>query len=108
MPRWTPEELRAYENRVARLRASKQKPTKGEPLVCCVPREVPGCVRSRIRFVIYAVRPCDWDGYSIKELQDCFVHASILDGDDWNLLQGEVISEKVLTKDQERTEIEIT
>lgn len=106
--RWTEEQLRAYENRFKRLRPTVSEPVKRSALVGGVPREVPGRIRSRIRFTVYAVRPCDWDGYSIKPLQDCLVRASILHGDDWDLLQGEVISEKVHSKEEERTEITIT
>ena len=36
------------------------------------------------------------------------VKAGCLDGDEWNVLQGEVISEKVHTPEEERTEILIT
>lgn len=54
------------------------------------------------------MRPCDWDGYSIKELQDCLVHAGLLDGDEWFCLEGSVVSEKAHSREEERTEIEIT
>jgi hypothetical protein len=64
--------------------------------------------RSRIRFVVYAVRPADWDGWHVKELQDLLVKAGCLDGDDWDILQGEVISEKVHSKVEEKTVVTIT
>lgn len=70
-------------------------------------REETRRLRARIIFRIYSVRPADWDGYHVKPIQDCLGHAALLDGDDWNLLQGEVISDKVHTKSEERTEIEI-
>ncbi len=93
--------------RAQRLPASNPKPAKGVALERPVPREAQGAGRARIVFRIFSRRPCDWDGYSIKELQDCLVHAGILEGDEWNRLEGCVISEKVLTLAEERTEIEI-
>jgi hypothetical protein len=35
------------------------------------------------------------------------VHAEILLGDDWSILEGSVVSEKACSKDEERTEVEI-
>lgn len=64
-------------------------------------------IRARITFRIFAVRPADWDGYHVKELQDLLCHACALVGDAWDQLEGRVISEKVHTKAEERTEIEI-
>jgi len=53
------------------------------------------------------MHPCDWDGYSIKELQDILIKAGILDGDEWYRLHGTVVSRKVHTKEEERTEVMI-
>lgn len=61
-----------------------------------------------IVFTIYSVRPCDWDGYDIKSLQDFLVSAGILPGDGWKTLSGRVYSRKAATKDEEKTVIEIT
>ena len=63
--------------------------------------------RVTIRFTIYAIRPADWDGWNIKQIQDGLRHASLLVNDDWHLLQGEVRSEKVQTIEEERTVIEL-
>ena len=97
------------------LRAHDEKPTQGDALVSLAPREsksrkgaVLGIARRRITFKVFSTRPADWDGISVKEIQDCLRHAGLLDGDEWNLLSGEVISEKVYSEDQERTEIIIT
>lgn len=60
-----------------------------------------------IVFTVYATRPADWDGWSIKELQDAVVASGILCGDAWNQLEGRVRSRKVHTKEEERTEVEI-
>jgi Holliday junction resolvase RusA-like endonuclease len=54
------------------------------------------------------VRPLDWDNYRLKDLQDCLVHAGLLAGDEWNILEGSVVSCKAHTKAEEKTEIEIT
>lgn len=113
MPRWTTEDLANYERRklaianarIARIPAVNSEPAKGEPLGSEVSREATGRTRIKIRFVFHARRPCDWDAYSIKELQDLLVHAGILDRDQWDSLQGEIVSEKVHSKEEERTEI---
>lgn len=63
--------------------------------------------RTRIIFRVFSQRPLDWDNYRLKDLQDCLRHAGLLDGDDWNQLQGAVISEKAHSKAEERTVIEI-
>jgi Holliday junction resolvase RusA-like endonuclease len=122
MPRWNEADLRAYEQRRShdpdtRIRPDYTQPVKGNALECPVPRKEKsgsGAVvspeprrRCKIQFTIYAVRPCDWDGWSVKEIQDCCVHAGLLDDDKWDLLYGTVISAKAHTKEEERTIIEI-
>lgn len=118
MPRWSKEDYESYKSRRSGIRASDQKPVEGVPLVSPVPRKTKGgnsppistkpTIRKRIKFTVYSIRPCDWDGFHVKELQDLLVHAGIMDSDDWSSLQGEVISEKVHSKEEERTLIEIT
>ncbi len=61
-----------------------------------------------IRFHIYALRPCDWDNYRIKYVQDWLTKLGIIPGDAWHQLQGEVKSFKVNTVEEERTEILIS
>lgn len=111
MPRWSKEDFdvyeRKYKTRTDGICASNPKPIEGKPLERRVSGEKTGRTRTRIIFRIYSVRPADWDGYHIKPIQDCLGYSALLDGDDWNLLQGEVISEKVYTKTEERTEVEI-
>ena len=63
--------------------------------------------RFEIVFTVYAVRPCDWDGYDIKSLQDFLVTAGMLPGDGWKTLSGRVITCKAATKAEEKTVIEI-
>lgn len=87
------------------LPAANAKPTERNSLVRLASREEPSRHRVEIHFRIYAVRPADWDGYHIKELQDVLGHAGVLDGDSWDVLCGRVTSEKVHTKAEERTEI---
>lgn len=113
MPRWTIEDLANYERRKLAVSAARAprlptvhaEPVKGKPLDCQVSGEAAGRARVKIRFSFYSRRPCDWDAYSVKELQDLLVHAGILDSDQWDSLQGEIISEKVQQKEEERTEI---
>lgn len=108
--------LRANSAGDSRVRADHQKPTQGDALVRVAPRKgkgrkgaVLGVARRRsIVLRVFSTHPPDWDGISCKEIQDCLVHAGLLDGDDWHLLYGTVISEKVHTKEEERTEIELT
>ncbi len=129
--RWTPEEYERYETkrreklglqkhlgnqaRDTPLRTDDQKPVEGDALVRPLPRKgkssksvVLGVERRHITFRVFSRRPADYDGYSIKELQDCLVHAGLLDGDGWNQLRGQVISEKVHSKEEEMTIVEIT
>jgi hypothetical protein len=110
MPSWSPAQYAQFLDRVDRIRAGDPQPTQGDALVDPAPRKSkssPEPVRCIIRFTIYAVRPADWDGYHIKELQDCLVHAGLLDGDEWDRLEGYVTSKKVHTKTEEKTIIEV-
>lgn len=122
---WTPQmvadhnarkldERRNYRNspRPASLPAEQPKPAQGQPLERPAPRKKPRRTgtarRARIRFTFYAVRPCDYDGYTVKELQDLCCYAGLLDGDKWDQLECDGIrSEKVHSKEEERTEIVI-
>jgi hypothetical protein len=61
-----------------------------------------------IKFVVYSLRPADWDGYDFKALQDFFVTAGIIPDDRWDIIFGGAMSRKAATKDAEKTEIEIT
>jgi hypothetical protein len=97
------------------LRADDQKSIEGDALVRPLPRKgksrkgaVLGAARRHITFRIFSTRPADWDGYSIKELQDCLVRSGLLLSDDWDKLSGEIISEKVDKKEEEMTIVEIT
>lgn len=111
MPSWTPEQLRAYEDRRSGIRAVQSKPAKRLPLDPTPAREETrwygSAVRFEIVFTVYALYPCDWDGYDIKALQDFCVHAGIIPNDGWKTLSGRVVSRKAATKEEERTEIEV-
>jgi hypothetical protein len=103
--------LKANADRLTGLRPDDTKSTQRRPLERRVSREEKSRPRSqertRIRFRIYSTRPADWDNYSTKQLQDCLIKSGLLDGDDWDRLLGEVIPEKVHSKAEERTVIEI-
>lgn len=120
--RWTKEQFDEYQRKRANsktgaigLPATDSQPVKGHTLERVAPRkEKSGNSpvvspeprrRKRIRFTVYAVRPADYDNWHTKEIQDLLVHAGILDDDKWDILQGEVISEKIHKKEDERTEI---
>jgi hypothetical protein len=64
--------------------------------------------RFEIRFIVYSRRPCDWDGYDIKALQDFCCKTGAIPNDGWRTLSGRVLSQKAATEGEERTEIEIT
>lgn len=93
------------------IRSADAQSIEGDSLVGAEPRKAPrvlGAVsRAKITFRIFSRRPADWDGHHVKELQDMLCKAGILDGDDWDLLEGRIISEQVHTKAEERTEITI-
>jgi len=63
--------------------------------------------RFEVVFTVYSRRPCDWDGYDIKALQDFLVTAGIIPDDGWRTLSGRVVSKKVSTEGEEKTTIEI-
>lgn len=90
-----------------RIPTRKQKRPKGGTLVSGVPREETGSPRLNVHFTIYAQRPCDWDGWHIKPIQDMLIEAGILSDDAWNILNGSVSARQVHSAEEERTEIEI-
>jgi hypothetical protein len=87
------------------------QPTQGSPLVSPQQREEARwygvAKRFEITFTIYAVRPCDYDGYDIKSIQDSLVRAKIIPDDKWSVLSGRIVSRKARTKAEEKTEIKI-
>ncbi len=89
------------------LHSVEPEPVKRRSLVRRVPRKETCGPRFEIVFTIYAVRPCDWDGHHIKPIQDLLTVVGLLPGDAWHQLEGRVISRKVQTQEQEKTEIEI-
>ncbi|MES2367174.1 MAG: hypothetical protein V4563_14955 [Pseudomonadota bacterium] len=85
--------------------AAVTEPHPGPTLVAPAHRETPGSTgslqRAKITYIVRAVRPCDFDNWNIKFLQDCLVAAGILDDDNWQILSGQIISEKAATKEDE-------
>lgn len=63
--------------------------------------------RFEVVFTVYSVRPCDWDGYDIKSLQDFLVSTGIIPNDGWKTLSGRVVSCKAATQGEEKTIITI-
>ena len=92
---------------VDRLCATKPECPEGVPLDSASKREGKVRRRAKILFTVYARRPLDWDNYRLKDLQDCIVKSGILDGDEWDVLEGSVVSAKAHKKEEERTVVEI-
>lgn len=92
--------------------ACQQKQAARETLVSAPSGEAPCCAVSAsgasVTFRVRSRRPCDWDNYSIKEIQDCLVESGLLSSDDWDKLRGNVESHKAITQEEEGTEIVIT
>jgi len=93
------------------IHAMQQKPDERLPLVNAPQGEETrwhdAAVSFEITFIIYSARPCDWDGWDIKYLQDWLVKARIIPDDGWKTLSGRVRTQKVATEAEEKTEIEI-
>lgn len=95
-----------------RIRAAHPERNEGLPLVGTAAGEeacwhLPGG-RFEIVFIVYSTHPADFDAYSCKYLQDWIVKAGILPGDGWKTLSGRCVSRKAHSKEEERTEVEIT
>lgn len=101
---------RNAEDSAAALPANDPQPTEGGALQR-LPKGKKASSRSPnervgLAFRVYAVRPADADGWAFKEIIDALAGAKILDGDRWDQFYiAGVHSEKVHSKDQERTEI---
>jgi hypothetical protein len=91
--------------------AAVAEPHPRPALVAPAHRETPSCARApqrtTITYIVRAQRPCDYDNWCIKFLQDCLIASGILDDDNWKVLQGTVISEKCATAEEEGTTIVI-
>lgn len=94
-----------HPSRLEGVRTSKPERDPGLPLEQAAQGESPSGKSFTVCFTVYSRRPCDWDNYRLKELQDCLVHAGLLPGDAWDQLQGQVITRKARTKAEERTEV---
>lgn len=102
---------RNLQSGVARLHPDNAQPDKLLSLERAAEREETGwhgpARRFEITFTVFALRPCDWDGWDCKRLQDWLVEAGIIPSDKWDTLSGRVLSKKVSKAIEERTEIEI-
>jgi len=122
---WTPQQAKAYiQRRLAQEQRAREKmqahaknhnpveipaavaePHPRPALVAPAYGEAPGLTcplqRATITYVVRAQRPCDYDNWCIKFLQDCLIAAGILDDDNWQVLQGTVVSEKCANAEEE-------
>ena len=94
------------------LRAAKSERAPKLPLVSVGKRKETRSVgaqgRFLVRFRVFSIRPLDWDNYRLKDLQDLLCLTGLLPSDNWNVLEGSVVSEKAHSKAEERTVVEIT
>ena len=94
------------------LRPTKPERAQKLPLVSVGKRKETRSVgaqgRFRIRFRVFSIRPLDWDNYRLKDLQDLLCLTGLLPSDNWDVLEGSVVSEKAHSKAEERTVVEIT
>lgn len=107
-PRASAAFLRANCAHVEELPAGQSECPQRDALDPELPRKEKSSTRFTICFECYASRPCDWDNYSIKELQDLLVESGLLPGDKWNQLEGRIRVHKVQSRQEERTVITIT
>lgn len=117
MPRWTQEDYDNWKRKQDARGGAKplpsvhQEPAGRSALV--IPEEGADtrwygtAKRFEITFIIYAQRPADFDGWTIKHCIDMCVAAGIIPEDDWRTLEGRIISRKANGKDEEKTVIEI-
>ncbi len=127
MSRWTPEQFKEYaqrrlkqeerarkeiyanHNHTKGLQATEPQPDCGQALVGSSSREAPrstgSAQRAKITYIVRAKRPCDFDNWNIKFLQDCLIAAGILDDDNWQVLSGQVVSDKAFRGERESTVI---
>lgn len=100
-----------HDHNNAGLCPSAYEPTERMPLDdACEAKEAhwyDAATRFEITFTVYSRRPGDWDGYSIKALQDFCVTAGIIPDDRWDIVSGRVVSRKAATEGEEKTVIEI-
>jgi hypothetical protein len=110
MPRWTKEDLAAYEARQAgrsSSRAVPEPPVRHEP-VAAAEGEAENTDRVRVCVAGFRRRLCDPDNLCPKYFIDCLRYAGFIPDDRERDITLEVRQEKVKTKAEERTEITIT
>jgi len=108
-PGASPSTLRRNQAVAQRSSSPQPEPITRNPLAGKARREAKGStgatVRYRVKFTVYATRPMDWDNIACKELQDCLVIAALIPDDNWQVLEGVIVSKKARTREEEGTEI---
>lgn len=106
MATWTPQQLRAYEDR-RRIQNTKPEPVvRHEPLEQVQGKEE-GPARALVRIKSFRTRLLDIDNLCAKYLLDGLRYSGILFDDSPEHITLEVSQEKVNNRKLERTEIEI-
>lgn len=82
------------------LPTTKQKQPARKPLERVAQGKDKSVPRFAIRFEIYSRRPCDWDNYWTKSIQDGLRQSGIIHDDSWDVLEGSVVSKKAHTDEE--------
>lgn len=108
MPSWTSEELKSYEARRSLSRAKPEQAVRHDALAK-TRREEKDSRRITVRITSYRRRLLDPDNLigGAKYFVDGLRYAALLHGDRQDEIKLEVVQERVFTKSEERTEIEL-
>lgn len=106
MPSWTKEQLANYEARNSVSRTIPQPAVRNEPLGAAE-RKDSNPTRRTIIVGSYRRRLLDFDNIAVKYFIDSLRYAKLITDDTTKHIDLKVFQEKVKTKQEERTEIEI-
>ena len=107
MPRWTQQEYNEYEARHKTQSPKPQRPICNEPVATVTGKEGNG-QRFSVRITSYRVRLLDPDNLCGKYFVDCLRYSGIISDDTAEVVDYSIRQEKVRTKAEEATLIEVS